>query len=116
MFMSVFTQGGPAVEVVEEDDRILVTAELPGVDQDDVKVELAGDRLILRGEKKSSHEERKGDFYYSERSYGSFSRTVHLPTEVDADRSKGEFRNGELKLTLPKTEEAMARRRRIPVE
>lgn len=112
---TVFTQGGPAIELIEEDDEIRVVAELPGVEQSDFKVELVGDRLVLRGEKRSSHEECKGDYYYSERSFGTFSRTVHLPAEVDTERAHGTFKNGVLKLVLPKTESARSRRVRIKV-
>lgn len=112
---AVFTQGGPAIEVMEEDAEIRVVAELPGVDQEDFTVELVGDRLVLRGEKRSSHEERKGDYYYSERSFGTFARTVHLPAEVDVDQAHGTFKNGVLKLVLPKTESGRSRRIRVKV-
>lgn len=115
-FLSMFQPGGPAVEVVDEDDEVRVTADLPGVDKDDFKVEVVGDRLTLRGEKKSDREERRGDYYYSERSYGSFSRTVRLPAEIDPDKAEAKFKNGELVVRLPKTEAAKARRVKVQVK
>lgn len=114
--LSMFAQGGPAVDVVEEDDEVRVTADLPGVDKDDFQVEVVGNRVILRGEKKSTREEKKGGYSYSERSYGSFSRTIPLPAEVNPDQAEATFKNGELTIRLPKTEEAKARRVQVHVE
>jgi HSP20 family protein len=114
--MSMFERGGPALDVVDDDDEIRVTADLPGVDKDDFQIEVVGDRLVLRGEKKAEREERKGDYYYSERSYGSFSRTIPLPAEVDPDKAEARFKNGELRIRLPKTEEAKSRRVKVRVD
>jgi len=113
---SMLNTGVPAVDVVEDENDIRVTAELPGIDKDDFRVEVVGDRLVLRGEKKAAREERKGEYYYAERSYGSFARSVQLPCEVDIDNAKATFKNGELKLVLPKTEGAKSRRFKVNVE
>ncbi len=110
-----FSTGGPAVDVLEDDDAVRVVAELPGLDEKDFRVEVQGSRLILRGEKKSSREEKKGSCYYSECSYGSFSRVIPLPCEVQADKASATYKKGVLEVTLPKTEEAKAKRIKITV-
>jgi HSP20 family protein len=113
---AVFDWGMPAMDVVEEDDKVRVTAELPGLEKDDFNVEVVGDRLIIRGEKKTDCEKKEGDYYYSECSYGSFSRSVDLPAEVDVDKAEATYKNGRLSLTLPKTEAAKSKRVKVAVE
>lgn len=113
---SVFQWGMPAMDVVDSDDEVRVTAELPGLEKDDFHVEVVGDRLIIRGEKKTDCEKKEGDFHYSECSYGSFSRSVQLPAEVDVDKAAAHYKNGRLTLTLPKTEAAKNRRIKVAVE
>lgn len=103
----------PRVNVSEDDDEILVTAELPGMDKDDFKVEIVGSRLTIRGERRHEREKKDRHYHYSEIAYGSFSRCVQLPAEVDADKAKAEYKHGVLTLRLPKLESAKARR--IPV-
>ncbi len=113
---SFMTQGGPKLDVEETENEIRVRAELPGMDKDDFSAEITGNRLVLRGEKKSSREERKeGAYYYAECSYGSFVRTVPLPGEVNTEEAEGEYKNGVLKLRLPKTEEAKSKRVNVQV-
>lgn len=113
---SFMTQGGPKLDVEETENDIRVTAELPGMDKEDFSAEITGNRLVLRGEKKSSREEQKeGAYYYAECSYGSFVRTVPLPCEVNTDEAEGEYKNGVLKLRLPKTEEAKAKHVNVEV-
>ena len=99
----------PAVDLAETDDEVLVHAELPGLDKKDFNVELDGQRIVLRGEKKASREEKKRNYYYAESSYGSFFRAIPLPCEVDGDRAKATYKGGVLDLRLPKTEKAKAR-------
>ena len=106
----------PSIDLDETEDEIRVTAEIPGMDKEDFKVEITGDRLVIRGEKKSTHEERKKDYYYSECQYGSFCRSIPLPCEVDTERAEAKYRKGVLKLTLPKTESSKARRIKIESE
>lgn len=110
-----FLAGTPAVDVVEEGDHVKVTAELPGMTEKDFTVEAQEDRLILRGEKKSEKKEKKRNYYYSELSYGSFSRTIPLPVEVDAAKAQANFKNGVLEITLPKTENSARKKIDIKV-
>ncbi len=102
--MSAFT---PNVDIKDEETRITIEAELPGVSEKDVEVTLSGDSLIIRGEKKLETEEKEKDYYRVERSYGSFRRSIPLPVEVDGDNVKATFRNGILSITLPKSKEAL---------
>ena len=105
----------PAVNVVENDDEMKLTAELPGVSPDDVDIEIENNVLSIRGEKKVEHEEREeGKFRIYERAYGEFTRSFTLPATVNAEKIAAEFENGVLTVHLPKTAEA--RGRRIKVE
>lgn len=107
--------GGPALDVEETDDEVIVRAELPGLRPDDFTVEATADRLVLRGEKSEEREERGRGFHRMERRYGSFVRTVVLPCEVDPDKARARYRDGVLRVTLPKTEASKARRVRVQV-
>ncbi len=113
-FPSFFETGGPALDIQESDHEIVVTAEMPGLDKNDFAVEVSGDRLILRGEKQQSAEERRSGYYYAERSFGSFFRVVPLPCEVDTEHVKATYKNGLLKVSMPKS--ANARTRRIEIK
>jgi HSP20 family protein len=99
----------PAVDVAENDAQYTITVELPGAKKDDVHVELREGMLVIHGEKKSEREEKKDRGRYLERSYGSFSRSFSLPADADADRLVASFKDGVLKITLPRTEEAKPR-------
>lgn len=102
-------------EVSETDDEIQVKAELPGMDEKDIDIKLDGDVLTIRGERKQEKETKKRNYHVSEMSYGGYSRTIPLPAEVDATKAKAKFKRGVLTLNLPKTEQAKAARKRIPI-
>lgn len=106
---------GPAVDIEDRADEVIVSAELPGLDKKDFDVEIEADRLILRGEKKASKEKREGGYYYSETSYGSFHRVIPLPSEVDRDKADATYKHGVLTVKLSKTEEAKGRRITVKV-
>ena len=106
---------GPAVDIEDRDNEVIVSAELPGLEKKDFNVEVEADRLILRGEKKASKEKKDGNYFYSETSYGSFHRVIPLPTEVDRDKADATYKHGVLTVTLPKTEEARGRRVAVKV-
>ncbi|MEW9922247.1 Hsp20/alpha crystallin family protein [Marimonas sp. MJW-29] len=93
----------PAIDINETDTAIELTAELPGLSEDDVEIELKDRRLTLRGQKKVTHDQ-KGDLHISERSYGSFSRAMMLPDTVDIEKISAEFDKGILRVNMPKTE------------
>ena len=100
----------PRVDVVETDTEVRVSAELPGLDDKDIDVSLSRGALTISGEKKHEKEERGRNYYHSERSFGSFRRSIPLPSEVQADKADAVFKNGVLTITLPKTG-AKARKR-----
>ena len=93
----------PAIDVNETDTAIELTAELPGLGEDDVEIELRDRRLTLRGQKNVTHDDGS-DLRISERSYGSFARTMTLPDTVDIEKITAEFDKGVLQITMPKTE------------
>ena len=105
----------PDIDVSETDKNIEVTAELPGVDEKDVDVSLSDDMLTIKGEKKSETEKTEKDYHLVERSYGSFERVTQLPCEVDADKVKAKFKQGVLKITLPKSQTAKAKAHKIAI-
>jgi HSP20 family protein len=113
---SVFFSGGPLIDLEETDDEVIVQAELPGLDERDFSVEVSRDRLVLRGEKRRETEERRQGYYYAERSYGAFTRAITLPCEVAVEKATAKYRNGILRVTLPKTAQARARRITIQVQ
>jgi len=106
----------PSIDVKESDKDILIAAELPGMDDKDIDVSLTRDSLTIKGEKKQEKEEKGKDYYRMERSFGSFSRTIPLPAEIDTDKVKAEFRKGLLTVRLPKTEKAIKETKKITVK
>lgn len=106
----------PSVNVVEDEKEIKVSAELPGVDEKDIEVSLSKDSLTIKGEKKEEKEDKGKNYYRMERSYGSFSRTIPLPVEIDADKVKAQFKKGVLTVTLPKTAKTIEETKKIPVK
>lgn len=106
----------PRVDVSETDDEIRVSAELPGMDEKDVNVELDEKTLTIRGERKDEREEKDANWYRREQSYGSFHRTVALPAGVEGDKAKAKFKNGVLSVVLPKREEEKRKHKTIEIE
>jgi HSP20 family protein len=103
----------PPVDIMEEKDRILLTAELPGFQEGDIAIEMEGNVLTLRGERKSEVEKEGRTFHRVERSYGQFLRSFTLPNNVDRERIQAKFSNGLLEIDMPKREEAKPRQIRI---
>ncbi len=103
----------PAVDMCEGDQAFTLTAELPGFSKDDVRVELKDNRLTLRGERKRETDVQEKQYRRVERVYGTFERSIKLPGVVDADKAEATFKDGVLKLTLPKAEEAKPKAIRI---
>ena len=94
----------PNVDVSETKDEIVVTAEMPGMKKEDIKLSVQENVITLSGEKKSEEEKKDANFYRLERSFGSFCRSFTLPTPVEAEKIKASFKDGILKVTLPKSE------------
>jgi HSP20 family protein len=96
----------PSVDISETKDKLLIKAELPGLDAKDVDVSISGDILTIKGEKKKEEEQKDEHFYSCERYSGSFQRSFRLPVNTRADKIEASFDKGVLRITLPKTEEA----------
>ena len=105
----------PPVEVFERDNNLVVRAELPGLDKDDVRVELTDDGLVIEGERRHEHEERLEGGYRSEIEYGRFYRLIPVPEGANIDQAQARMNNGVLEVAIPMAEERH-RRRSIPVE
>lgn len=108
--------GVPAVDIAEKDGAYEITAELPGMEEKDIDVQLSEGMLTIKGEKKEEKEEKKKDYHLSERHFGSFRRSFRVPEGVDADKIVADFKNGILTMTLPKSAQAKKKERKISVK
>lgn len=95
----------PAIDVFEKEDKFVVKAELPGMKEEDIDISVVGDTLTIKGERKAESEVEEEDYYYCERSYGSFSRSIDIPSNVDAKKIEANYNDGVLEVSLPKTPE-----------
>ncbi len=105
----------PSLEMKEGDGALVVTAELPGMEEKDIELSVDGDILTISGEKKQEKAEEKEGFHLSERSYGAFRRSVRLPFGPDPAKAEASFEKGVLRVTLPRPPEAAPTTRRIPI-
>jgi HSP20 family protein len=105
----------PAVEVSEREGNLVVCADLPGLEKDDVKVEVTDDSIVIQGERRREQEDKREGYYRSERSYGSFYRAVPLPENANGDQATASFHNGVLEVSVPLAENRK-RNRRINIE
>jgi HSP20 family protein len=105
----------PATDLIESDTHYILRADLPGVSEDDVNIELDGNVLTVSGERKSEHQDRKQGYYRVERSYGSFRRSLRLPEGVDAEAITATFDKGVLEISVPKPEAAKPHKVQITV-
>ena len=106
----------PRVDVSETEDQIKVSAELPGMDDKDITVELQDDVLTIRGEKKSEHDDKGRNWFHREQSWGAFQRSIALPAGVEADQAKAQFKKGVLTFTAPKRAEEQAQRHAVTIQ
>jgi HSP20 family protein len=106
----------PPVDIYETDDKLVLKAELPGIDPKDVEVRVEDNTLYLKGERKFEKEVKEENLHHVERSYGAFSRTFALPSSIDSEKVQAEYKNGLLTLTMPKREEAKPKTIKISVQ
>ena len=111
-----FGSFSPSVDVREDEKEVTVRAELPGMDEKDIEVNLTDDALTIRGEKKDEKEEKGKDYWHCETSYGSFSRVIPLPEGLNQEKVDARFKNGILTVTLARLEEAKAKGKKITVK
>ncbi len=95
-------EGFPKVDVVDKDEFLLVRAELPGVEKEDLDITIAGDRLTLEAKREYKEEEKDESYFRNEMAYGRMARTIYLPVEVQSDKVKAELKKGILEIMLPK--------------
>lgn len=116
MLEASFARGNwePAVDISETNDNYVITADLPGMSKEDVKVSYENGILTIHGERKQEKEEKGKSFHRVERSYGTFERSFRLPSRIAVDKIDAKFKDGVLTLTVPKTEEAKPKE--IPIK
>jgi HSP20 family protein len=100
----------PAMDLVESGDHFVLRADLPGMSEEDVKIEFEDGTLTVSGERKAEHEEKEEGYYRVERAFGSFSRSLTLPKGIDAGAVSASFDRGVLEIRIPKPEESKPRR------
>lgn len=101
---------GPKVDLADTETAVEVKVEVPGVDPKDLDIEVADNVLLIRGEKSRDREEKKRNYYYAEREYGTFSRSIPLPATVSAEKVEASFKDGVLTVTLPKKPGAQSKK------
>ena len=106
----------PSLDVSETKNELVVKAEVPGMDAKDIDISLSDGVLTIKGEKKQEKEEKEADYHLIERSYGAFTRSIQLPKEVQGEKINASYKDGILRITLPKSEEAKKKEIKIKVE
>jgi HSP20 family protein len=107
--MPIFERGRfPAVDIADNENEVVVKAEVPGCEAEDIDISIHGNILSISGDKKQEEEKKEKGYYHIERSYGSFRRDVNLPSDVDVDNVEAVCKNGVLSIKLPKAEKAKA--------
>jgi len=106
----------PSIDVFEEGDDVVVKAELPGMSKENIDVKVTDDIVTISGEKKKEEKVEKKNYYRMERSYGSFTRSFRLPSEVQTGKATAKFKEGVLEIRIPKTEEAKKKQKKVLVE
>lgn len=100
----------PTIDVSETDDHVIVRAEVPGMDKKDINITMSDGLLTIQGEKKQEKKEEKENYRFVERRYGSFSRSLRIPNGVDADKIDASYKDGVLKVAIPKSEPEKSRK------
>jgi HSP20 family protein len=112
----LLSSGLPAVDITEKQQAFELTIELPGMDEKNIEIKLSNGNLIIRGEKTGEVEEKKKDYYLSERHYGAFERSFNLPKEIDPEHIDACFSKGLLTITLPKKPEAIKPEKTVQIK
>ena len=105
----------PTMDLLENKDEVVVNCEIPGIEPKDTEISFIGDTLSIKGTKKEEKEEKNDTYYRMARRYGNFSRTVRIPTAVHSEKIKAQYKNGVLKITLPKKEEVKPKEIKVEV-
>jgi len=111
--MREFMTISPVVDMYDDEKEIVVKAEVPGIDKTDINITVTDNTLIIKGETKKEEETKEEDYYYAERTFGSFSRRLELPEKVQESKIKANFKDGILEVHLPKASEAKAKKIKV---
>lgn len=106
----------PPIDMYEEKDKYVVKAELPGMKKDEIDISVTDNVLTIKGERKEEKEKKEGNYFFSERYYGTFLRSLNLPGNVDAKKICASYKDGVLQIDLPKTEEEKEKKIEVTVE
>ena len=106
----------PQMNISEDEKEIVVTAELPGIEEKDLDISVTKDALTIKGEKKTEAEDKKKNYHRIERSYGSFSRTIALPNGIDESKTEAELKKGILKIKIPKSPQAQPQQKKVEIK
>lgn len=106
----------PRLDMFDREDRVIVKAELPGVDREDIDISVASGVLTIKGERKAEEEVKNEDYYCCERYRGSFYRAIQLPADLDTEKIEASYENGVLEITLPKVPEVTPKKISVSVK
>lgn len=113
---SSFGEFLPSLEFKEDDNQFLLHLDIPGMERKDLDISVTGNMLTVKGERKEEENKKGKGYFYSERRYGNFQRSVELPAEVDADKVAAAYKDGVLELTLPKSEKAKPKQIKVDIQ
>jgi HSP20 family protein len=105
----------PKIDMINKEDEIIISIDLPGVEKDNIELEIFEKYLTLSGKRSAEYEQKSEDYLLSEKSYGEFRRTVRFPSKVDIDKTETDYKDGVLKLVLPKIEPEKPKSRKIEI-
>lgn len=111
-----FADVSASVDMFEEGEDLVIKADIPGMKKDEISIDFADDVVTISGEKKTEERTERKDYYCVERSFGSFSRKLQLPVEIQIDKTRASFKDGVLEIRMPKSEEAKKKARKIAVD
>ena len=106
----------PQVDIYEDGNDVVVKAEIPGIKKEDLDINIKENMITISGEKKAEKKVERKDYYRFERSFGSFTRNLHLPAEIQSNKAKATFRDGVLEVRIPKSEAAQEKTKKIPID
>lgn len=114
--LAKMTSWKPAIELHEEKDEYVMKVELPGVNKEDINIEINENQIIISGETEQKRENKKDNIYRSEFRYGKYMRTISMPSEINTEETKAEFKNGILKIEAPKVEKEHKKYKKLTVK
>lgn len=106
----------PSLEIHEDENQFNLTVDVPGIERKDIDISVTGNTLTVKGERKHEEKKREKGYFYSERRYGSFQRSIQLPSEVESDKIAANYKDGVLEVTIPKSEKVKPKQIKVDVK